>query len=229
MRGRLMLASLAFTGVGDRVTIIEKGGNILLSQSTKKLPSVHHKSIHSGDLQLPENAGVVPFQPESSQNRPAPKKRGRPPKNGWTQTQLLDGQDINSAWEKVANALLSHEPPGSIKEVAKKADISPDMVYRYLKDEGFNRYLDALMDEEIRLCEASIWNTLREMCMNGDLSAIKFYFELRGKRAKNPEEPHETVVQIIDDVPDLSPEELKKIYGPLAGEELEEMETVCIG
>ena len=107
-----------------------------------------------------------------------------------------------------------------IREIAKEANISRDMVYRYLKDEGFNRYLDALIDEEIRSCEAAIWHRLKEMCLEGDLQAIKYYFDLRGKRAKGPEEGQGTVVQIIDDVPDLSPEELKEIYGPLAGEEL---------
>lgn len=148
------------------------------------------------------------------------RKQGRKPKNGWKAEELLEGEAINGAWEKVAELLLRGEPGMPIREIAKEANISRDMVYRYLKDEGFNRYLDALIDEEIRSCEAAIWHRLKEMCLEGDLQAIKYYFDLRGKRAKGPEEGQGTVVQIIDDVPDLSPEELKEIYGPLAGEEL---------
>ena len=148
------------------------------------------------------------------------RKQGRPPKNGWKAEELLEGEAINGAWEKVARLLLEGEPGMAIREIAKEANISRDMVYRYLKDEGFNRYLDALIDEEIRGCEAAIWHRLKEMCLEGDLQAIKYYFDLRGKRAKGPEEGQGTVVQIIADVPDRSPEELKEIYGPLAGEEL---------
>ncbi len=148
------------------------------------------------------------------------RRQGRPPKNGWKAVELLEGEVINGAWEKVAKLLLQGEPGMSIREIAKEAKISRDMVYRYLKDEGFNRYLDALIDEEIKGCEAAIWHRLKEMCLEGDLQAIKYYFELRGKREKEPQEGQGTVVQIIDDVPDLSPEELKEIYGPLAGEEL---------
>lgn len=182
-----------------------------------------------GGAEVPEGAGA-PKKRGRPRIHPAKeedvcgavfRKLGRPPKNGWKPEALLEGEAVNGAWETVAKLLLQGEPGLSVREIAKEANISRDMVYRYLKDEGFNRYLDVLIGEEIKSCEAAIWHTLKEMCMGGDLQAIKYYFELRGKREKEPEEQG-TVVQIIDDVPDLSPEELKKIYGPLAGEELKD-------
>ena len=141
------------------------------------------------------------------------KKRGRPPKNGFAT--LVDGEEINKSWEKVAVSLLNAEYPISVKEIADKASISKDMVYRYLKDEGFNNYLDSLILEEMRLSKAFIWKKLKEMCNEGNLSAMKLYFDL----SKSSDEGAGDVIKIIDDVPELSASEIKNIFGSLSGEE----------
>jgi len=139
------------------------------------------------------------------------KKTGRPPKNGVCE---INGAVINKSWEEVAHAVLEGDVP--VKEIAKRADISRDMVYRYLKDEGFNEYLDSLIAEEMKRSKATIWRKLSEMCENGDLSAMKLYFELMGREKK--ESLTVESVSIIDDVPDISAGEIERLYGKLAGE-----------
>lgn len=146
------------------------------------------------------------------------KKRGRPPKNGVMVCEVLDNREINLSFKKVAEALLRYGDEISVKEIAENAQISKDMVYRYLKDEEFNEYLDALIEREIKLSGASIFKKLKEMCQSGDLQAMKLYFEICGRKEKSAGEGANTVINIIDDVPNVTKDELKSIYGTLAGE-----------
>ena len=45
------------------------------------------------------------------------RKQGRKPKNGWKAEELLEGEAINGAWEKVAKLLLQGEPGMPIREM----------------------------------------------------------------------------------------------------------------
>lgn len=141
------------------------------------------------------------------------KRKGRPPKNGVFE---IDGAVMNKSWEEVARALLEGDVP--VKDIAKRANISHDMVYRYLKDEGFNEYLDDMIAEEMRQSKAAIWRKLKFMCESGDLAAMKLYFELSSREKK--EAPPTEGVSIIDDVPNISANEIERLYGTLAGEVL---------
>ena len=138
------------------------------------------------------------------------KKISRPVKNVVCE---VEGEVISKSWEEVAKALLEGDVP--VKEIANRANISPTTIYRYLKDERFNDYLNGLVLEEIKRSEASIWQRLLKMCERGDLSAMKLYFELSGYKNKSTEPV--TGLSIIDDVPNISAEEIENLYGELAG------------
>ncbi len=122
-------------------------------------------------------------------------------------------KEVRENFEKVAFALLEGD---SVKEIAKKAGISPATVYRYLKNEEFQKYLEELVAKEIKRSEATIWRRLLNMCESGDLSAMKLYFELSGIKKNSAETT--SGVRIIDDVPKVSKAEIEKLYGKLAGD-----------
>ncbi|MEG2596822.1 MAG: phBC6A51 family helix-turn-helix protein [Oscillospiraceae bacterium] len=129
-----------------------------------------------------------------------------------------DENPLSLAQMKAAQILLESENKTSMKAVAEALNVSAQTIYRWLKNADFNRYLEELVEQQMLESEASIWKTLLGRCRAGDLSAIKLYFDLRTKNRSREQNEEQTPVQIIDDVPNISFEEIKKFYGTLAGE-----------
>lgn len=70
----------------------------------------------------------------------------------------------------------------SVSEMCRKIDISRNTYYsKWLRDEAFTSYVDELIARYTDAELASVWRALIKQCIAGNVTAIKLFFELKGK------------------------------------------------
>ena len=93
---------------------------------------------------------------------------------------------LTARQKRTAERLADPDFNGTISELCREMGIARSTFYRWMEQEKFARYLD----EQIRRFTdgeyARAWKSLIQRVENGDLSAIKTYFDLRGKDASVP-------------------------------------------
>ncbi len=78
-------------------------------------------------------------------------------------------------------------------EIAKAVDVLPSTLHKWLKDERFTAEINQLSRELVHQDPFGVWEALVEKCKNGDIQAMKLYFDLASKQT-NTESSQEIVV-----------------------------------
>ena len=85
-----------------------------------------------------------------------------------------------------------------VRKAAEASRMSTDTVCGWLTEEQFREQFRSLADRESDAERGAVWRSLVEQCAQGNLAAIKLYFELKdgagGKGAKAGG------VKIVDDI-----------------------------
>lgn len=76
---------------------------------------------------------------------------------------------------------LSMPQKKSLKEIAEEINVKPQKVYNLIAKPEIKKMIQSNIDTNGISYEAMAWQSLAELVEAGDLSAIKFFFELQGK------------------------------------------------
>ncbi len=77
--------------------------------------------------------------------------------------------------------LANPEYTGTITELVAQVGISRATFYRWLDEDEYKQFVNALIDKYTDSELSTVWKALIEQCKNGNTQAIKLYFELKGK------------------------------------------------
>ena len=88
---------------------------------------------------------------------------------------------------RLAEALYSPEPEGSVEEICEREGISKNVLYRLQKSEGFKKYAEFLSEGYTDSRLAEVWRSLIKKCCAGDSQSIKLLLELKGKFRQSAE------------------------------------------
>lgn len=86
---------------------------------------------------------------------------------------------------KMAEMLANPEFTGTNKDLYQAVGISHDTFYKWIKDRNIIAYAEKLIDRYTDSELGAVWKALLKKCREGDIQAIKLYFELKGKYGKN--------------------------------------------
>lgn len=111
----------------------------------------------------------------------------------------MGGQKLtNPKQVKCAEMLANPSVDLNKTEIINEVGISRDTFYTWLKKKEFTDYVASLVDKYTDSELSSVWKALIRKCESGDVSAIKLFFELKGKY-KNTVDLTGTVM-FVDDV-----------------------------
>lgn len=81
--------------------------------------------------------------------------------------------------EMLANPENEHN---TISAICEELGISRNTYYsNWLKDKNFTAYVNELVERYTDSELASVWRVLIDKCLEGNVNAIKLFFELKGK------------------------------------------------
>lgn len=117
--------------------------------------------------------------------------------------------------KKQINALPLFVDPSitSITKIAEELGVARSTIYSWLDDEEFKTAVDKKIEKYTDSQEAHIWKSLINKAKDGNVRAIKLYFEMKNKYKDRKEitgkdgEP----IEVEYDLSDLSDEELMKL------------------
>lgn len=70
----------------------------------------------------------------------------------------------------------------TISEICEEIGINRSTYYKYWRNsENFRNYVNELIEKYTDSELAAVWRALIGRCMDGDISAIKLFFEMKGK------------------------------------------------
>ena len=82
---------------------------------------------------------------------------------------------------KAADTLANPKWKGTITKLCKEVDVSRKTYYDWLDNPIFVKYVDGLIDKYSDSELMTAWKSLIKQIKKGNISAIKLYFELKGK------------------------------------------------
>lgn len=82
---------------------------------------------------------------------------------------------------KMARMLADPEQRGSIKELCAEVGVARTTFYDWIGDDDFRGYVDGLIEKYTDSELARVWKALMKLVDQGNIQAIKLYFELKGK------------------------------------------------
>ena len=106
--------------------------------------------------------------------------------------------------KKVADALTNIESNGSLDDICEEYAISRETLYQWLSEDLFRKYMDMVLNGKTFTAMTEVWRSLLNQCGEGNIQAIKLYFELNGKykgEKGSIKAEAKSIVQIIDDIP----------------------------
>ena len=106
-------------------------------------------------------------------------------------------REITSKQKKMAEMLVNPEFEGNITELCEICGVARSTFYKWMRNEEFTKYLDEQIDLYTNSELSAIWKSLIKKCKQGDVAAIKLYFELKDKYKMNIETYE---VRIVDDI-----------------------------
>ena len=105
----------------------------------------------------------------------------------------------------VADALTDISYDGTLEDICCQYDITTDTLYTWLAEDIFRKYMDLILNGKTFSAMTGVWKSLLNQCAEGNIQAIKLYFELKGKykneKSMTVGENKPALVQIIDDIP----------------------------
>jgi AcrR family transcriptional regulator len=108
---------------------------------------------------------------------------------------------------KMAQLLADPSESRTISEKCKKAGVSRTTFYRWMKDKKFVEYLNSLIDEYTDAELSRVWAALTRKAVEGDIQAIKLFFEMKGKYKEKKEIEHSGNIQFVSATPDVVSED----------------------
>lgn len=102
---------------------------------------------------------------------------------------------------KMAELLANPEFTGTNKELYERIGISHQTFYKWIQEEEVINYAANLIEKYTDAELSTVWKALLKKCKDGDVQAIKLYFELKGKYRKDVNLSGVGIVQIVDDIP----------------------------
>ena len=95
----------------------------------------------------------------------------------------VNNQGLSDAQIKMAEMLADPESEHrTISEICEAVGVDRSTYYKYWRNnEKFRSYVDDLIEKYTDSELAAVWRALIKRCLDGDLSAIKLFFELKGK------------------------------------------------
>lgn len=104
---------------------------------------------------------------------------------------------------RMAQILADPSEQGTITEKCEKAGVSRSTFYRWMRDPNFVEYVNSLIDEYTDAELSRVWAALTRKAIEGDIQAIKLFFEMKGKYKEKKEIEHSGTIQFISATPDV--------------------------
>lgn len=82
---------------------------------------------------------------------------------------------------QMAKMLADPEFRGTITQLCDKVGVARTTFYDWIGDDEFRAYVDGLIEKYTDGELSRVWKSLMRLIDNGDIQAIKLYFELKGK------------------------------------------------
>lgn len=82
---------------------------------------------------------------------------------------------------KLAELLADPEDKRSKKAKIEEAGVTRKTAYAWFKDPEYISYIESLVDTYTDAHLADVWRSLTKQCIRGDVSAMKLFFELKGR------------------------------------------------
>ena len=82
---------------------------------------------------------------------------------------------------KMARMLADPEQKGSITKLCEEVGVARTTFYEWIGDDEFRAYVDELIDRYTDSELSRVWKSLMRLIDQGNIQAIKLYFELKGK------------------------------------------------
>ncbi len=105
----------------------------------------------------------------------------------------------------VADALTDISNDGTLEDICLQYSITADMLYTWLAEDSFRQYMDLILNGKTFSAMTGVWKSLLNQCAEGNIQAIKLYFELKGKykndKSLTEAQSKPAMIQIIDDIP----------------------------
>ena len=95
--------------------------------------------------------------------------------------QKLTNTTFSKKQLEVAEMLADPSVEMTKKQICEEADVSRTAFYEWLKKKEFVDYVASLIDKYTDSELSTVWKALIRKCEQGDVSAIKLFFELKGK------------------------------------------------
>ena len=83
-------------------------------------------------------------------------------------------------------------------DIYSQIGINEETFYKWLKDEGFKKYMEDAVSAHIIGENPKVVKSLIDQCKKGNSTALKIYFDLKNKEKSETEKIY---VTILDDVP----------------------------
>lgn len=111
-------------------------------------------------------------------------------KDGWGDGRGIEQENVKQNETKqpfsgkrlqAAQMLASPDFNGTVTELIRELDVSRATFYRWMGEREYLDFISSLIDRYTDSELASVWKALIRQCKAGDISAIRLYFELKGK------------------------------------------------
>lgn len=89
--------------------------------------------------------------------------------------------DLKPKQRRAAELLANPEFNGTITDLCAQVGVSRNSFYRWMDSPVFLDYLEELIDKYTDSELARVWKALMRKIDQGEIQAIKLYFELKGK------------------------------------------------
>lgn len=110
---------------------------------------------------------------------------------------------LNGKKKEMAETLASPDFNGNITNLCAKIGVARSTFYKWLDDKVFVAYINELIDKFTDSELSSVWKSLIYRAKDGDVQAIKLYFELKGKYKTTVDVNANSLVQIVTDIGDV--------------------------
>ena len=107
------------------------------------------------------------------------------------------------AKQKVFAEMMFHEKyGGNAEKICEETGVEKEEFEKWLDEEGFKKLFEKAAKKSNYREIAVVWKSLIDLCRGGNIQAIKFYFEMKEKCGEEINPKAESLVQIIDDIPE---------------------------
>lgn len=126
-----------------------------------------------------------------------------------------DNTIIDARMVVAAELLANPDFSGTKSDIAEKAGVTPRTLYRWMRNPDFVSLVNSLVTQYADAELAMVWKALCRKIQDGDMQAIRLYFELRGRGIQQKTESEQQTEKPTS-----------KLYDTLGGDDGTNYETV---